>query len=80
VTVAIRPEDIHLGDDVDSGAWQADITHVTFLGEKYLYTLTVGAHVFIGLSSRRFTSPTVRLSIRENAASILHEPPLPQQI
>jgi iron(III) transport system ATP-binding protein len=74
VTVAIRPEDIHLADDVNSAAWQADITHVTFLGENYLYTLTIGTHVLIGLSSRRFTSPTVRLSIPENAASILREP------
>jgi iron(III) transport system ATP-binding protein len=71
VTVAIRPEDVHLADDVDSGDWQAEITHVTFLGESYLYRLTIGTHVLIGLSSRRFTASTVRLSIPENAASIL---------
>lgn len=74
VTVAIRPEHIHLADDTDAAGWQAHITHATFLGDSYLYTLTIGIHVLIGLSPRRFTTPTVRLSIPENAASILREP------
>jgi iron(III) transport system ATP-binding protein len=76
VTVAIRPEDIHLADDTDSTGWQAQITHATFLGESYLYTLAIGTQVLIGLSARRFTAPTVRLSIPESAASILLTQPI----
>jgi iron(III) transport system ATP-binding protein len=78
VTVAIRPEDLYLADDTDSAGWQAHIAHATFLGENYLYTLTVGTQVLIGLSTRRFTSPTVRVSIPEAAASIIHDSQLPR--
>ena len=72
VTVAIRPEDVHLADDTDTAGWQAHIAQATFLGESYLYTLTVGAQTLTGLSPRRFTSPTVRLSIPDGTASIIN--------
>jgi iron(III) transport system ATP-binding protein len=71
VTIAIRPEDVHLDDNADSAGWPANITHATFLGESYLYNLTVGAQVLLGLSARRFTGPTVRVSIPVGAASII---------
>jgi iron(III) transport system ATP-binding protein len=73
-TVAIRPEDVDLTDDSTAGGWPADIAHATFLGESYLYTLTIGTQTLVGLSPRRFTSPTVRLSIPESAPSILQDP------
>ena len=71
VTVAIRPEDVQLADDNDTTGWQAHIAQATFLGESYLYTLTIGAQTLTVLSPRRFTSPTVRLSIPDGAASII---------
>jgi iron(III) transport system ATP-binding protein len=71
VTVAIRPEDVQLADDNDTAGWQAHIAQATFLGESYLYTLTIGAQTLTVLSPRRFASPTVRLSIPDGAASII---------
>jgi iron(III) transport system ATP-binding protein len=71
VTVAIWPEAIRLADDTDAAGWPAGIVHATFLGESYLYTLAIGAQILIGLSPRRFTSPTVRLSIPESAAGLV---------
>jgi hypothetical protein len=65
---------VDLTDDSTAGGWPADIAHATFLGESYLYTLTIGTQTLIGLSPRRFTSPTVRLSIPESAPSILQDP------
>jgi iron(III) transport system ATP-binding protein len=70
-TVAVRPEDVHLADNDTAAGWPAHITHATFLGENYLYTLTVGTQTLISLSPRRFTSPTVRLSIPDSAASVI---------
>jgi iron(III) transport system ATP-binding protein len=71
VTVAIRPEDVRLHDNADATGWPAEIINTNFLGESYLYTLTVGTHVLLGLSARRFAASTVRITIPEGAASII---------
>jgi iron(III) transport system ATP-binding protein len=72
VTVGIRPENVQLNDDhTDIAGWQAHITHATFLGENYLYTVAIGSQTLTSLSARRLHSQSVRVSLRPESASVV---------
>ncbi|MFF4960686.1 ABC transporter ATP-binding protein [Streptomyces sp. NPDC001222] len=80
VTVAVRPEALVLGRPPTApGApdWQARVTHVTFLGDHYLYTLAVGPHQLQALSPRRLPEATVQITIAPDSVSLVADDPEP---
>jgi iron(III) transport system ATP-binding protein len=79
VTLAVRPEALTLSEP-DPGAaagWQARITHTTFLGDHFLYTLQMGPHVLQALSTRQLSAGTVQVDLGIDAATLVADDPEP---
>jgi iron(III) transport system ATP-binding protein len=78
ITVAIRPEDIELTDhSVDEPGWvTGTIVDDAYLGHDHLYVVEAGAGRLIVRATERFAATTVRLRIRDRAASVVEDAPM----
>ncbi|MEZ0069835.1 iron(III) transport system ATP-binding protein [Streptacidiphilus sp. MAP12-20] len=80
VTLAVRPEALTLNEPPPGPAgpgWHARVTHTTFLGDHYLYTLQLGPHTLQALSTRRLTTATVQVDLDADAATVVTDDPVP---
>ncbi|MEU4932592.1 ABC transporter ATP-binding protein [Streptomyces yokosukanensis] len=79
LTLALRPEALLLDTPAAPGAptWQAEITHATFLGDHYLYTVRVGPHELQALHRRRLPEATVQITLAPDSATLVTDDPAP---
>ncbi|MBF9066640.1 ABC transporter ATP-binding protein [Streptacidiphilus fuscans] len=83
VTLAVRPEHLVLDDtdpDATGHGWEATVTHTTFLGDHYLYSLRLGPHDLQAQSPRLMRTTTVRVSLVAGAANPVTADPQPEHI
>jgi iron(III) transport system ATP-binding protein len=80
VTLAVRPEALVIAEpEAGNGAESAGeparrpakITHETFLGDRYLYSLAVGQVALTALTPHRLGEGDVHVTVTEDAASVI---------
>ncbi|MEY9962687.1 iron(III) transport system ATP-binding protein [Streptacidiphilus sp. MAP12-16] len=82
VTVAVRPEALTISEPPPGGGGSgrhAQVTHTTFLGDHFLYTLQMGPHVLQALSTRHVGVGTVQVDLDADAATVVTDDPAPSR-
>jgi iron(III) transport system ATP-binding protein len=70
-TVAVRPEDIEIGEPGDDGGAEGTVLDVSYLGDHYRYQVALGAIRISVHSQRRLTAGPVRLRIPPGVATFV---------